>query len=215
MEKKMSVNKVTKIASVKRREAHWENVFQTKDHTQVLWHQNSPDKSIQLINKYAKKDDALIDAGCGASLLVDALLDEGYTNITLLDTSKTSLEIVKKRLPLQNISYICEDILNFSSSEKYDLWHDRAVFHFLTTQTEQRKYFEVLKESLKKDGIAIISTFGINGPLECAGLEIVQYDEAKMREILPKELKLMHYEAYMHITPKNTQQHYSYFVLAV
>ena len=205
--------RATKIPAVELREKHWDGVFNTTDYTQVLWHQNSPDKSMELINKYAKKDDFIIDAGCGASYLVDTLLEDGYKNITILDTSKKSLEIVKNRLTDDNVTYVCDDILNFTAKHKFDIWHDRAVFHFLTTRKERIKYFEVLTNSLKKEAIAIISTFRVDGPISCAGLNIVQYDYKKMLAELPKELELIESEEYLHITPKQSEQKYIYFVI--
>lgn len=196
-----------------KRQTYWENLFQTKDHTQVLWHQSSPEKSLELISRYSKKEDALIDVGCGASLLVDRLLEEGCGNITLLDTSKTSLEIVKKRVKSNGVTYLCDDVLNFKSAQKFALWHDRAVFHFLTGKKERESYFDVLADSLKEGGTAIISTFRVGGPLQCAGLDIVQYDHQKMLQELPMELKLLESQEYMHITPKNSEQEYIYFII--
>lgn len=203
----------TKRAPQKLREEHWNEVFSTKDYTQVLWHQSSPKKSMEFIGRFAKKEDSIIDVGCGASVLVDNLLKEGYKNISLLDSSKISLEIVKKRVADDNLTYICRDILNFVPAKKFDVWHDRAVFHFLTTQKERSHYFEVLKNSLHEEGSAIISTFRVDGPEACAGLEIVQYDYNKMLNELPKELELVESEEYAHITPKESEQKYIYFVI--
>ncbi len=205
--------RATKIPSDTLREKHWNGVFNTKDYTQVLWHQKSAKKSMEFIGRYAKKDDSIIDAGCGASFLVDNLLEEGYKNITLLDTSKISLEIVNKRVSNDNVTYICNDILNFTPTKKFDIWHDRAVFHFLTTKKERAQYFEVLKNSLKEEGSAIISTFRVDGPIACAGLEIVQYDYQRMLNELPEELELVESEEYTHITPKQSEQKYIYFVI--
>lgn len=205
--------RATKIPSDELREGHWDEIYIQKDYTQVLWHQNAPMKSMELINRYAQKYDAIIDAGCGASFLVDNLLHDGYKNITLLDTSKTSLEIVKQRVADGNITYICDDILNFTASEKFDIWHDRAVFHFLTSKKERAKYFEVLLNSLTREGTAIISTFELNGPIACAGLDIVQYDYKKMLAELPRGLSLVESEEYTHITPKESEQAYIYFVI--
>ncbi|NOR58116.1 MAG: methyltransferase domain-containing protein [Sulfurimonas sp.] len=208
--------KATKIASDELREAHWDNIFKTKDYTQVLWHQNSPDMSLDLIkSSNIGKDSSIIDVGCGASFLVDKLVEDGYKDITLLDTSTTSLEIVKERLGSHAhiTEYICSDIMNFESSKKFDLWHDRAVFHFLLSTKERAKYFEVLQNSLKSGAIAIINTFATDGPTKCAGLDIVQYDKEKMLQEIPKTLKLTEYGEYQHDTPKETKQKYSYFIL--
>ncbi|PHS56917.1 MAG: methyltransferase type 11 [Sulfurimonas sp.] len=207
--------KAKKVSADKLREMHWDNIFKTKDYTQVLWHQNSPIQFLDLINIYANKEDKIIDVGCGTSLIVDNLLKNGYKDIILLDTSKISLEIVKKRvLKNQNlVSFICLDVLNFKSAQRFNIWHDRAVFHFLLQKQEREKYFEVLNDSLISNGYAVISTFLIGSQTECAGLKIVQYDYDKMLKELPSSLKLVSSDEYTHITPKNSEQKYIYFII--
>lgn len=199
----------------KTRQLHWDTIFETKDYTQVLWHQNSPTISLELIKSYASENDSIMDVGCGASLLVDNLIDNGYKNITLLDTSKISLDIVKKRLGAKSemIKYICSDIMHFQSTQKFNIWHDRAVFHFLLLKKERERYFEVLQECLTSDAIAIINTFAVGGQTECAGLKIVQYDYAKMLQELPSGLELIGHVDFIHITPKSSEQQYSSFAL--
>ena len=205
--------KATKIPSDALRKRHWENIFKHNDYTQVLWHQNSPDKSLFLIEEYSYIKRSIIDVGCGTSNLVDTLLEDGYENITLLDTSKTSLDIVKNRLNSKDVNYICDDILNLQTNKKFDIWHDRAVFHFLLTQKERQKYFEVLSNSLSTGSVAIISTFNTDGPVQCAGLNTIQYNHAKMLKELPSCLKLIKSEEFIHITPKDSEQKYIYFIL--
>lgn len=197
------------------RQAHWDTIFKTKDYTKVFWHQSSPEVSLRLINAYATKEDAIIDIGCGASLLVDKLIETGYTNITLLDTSKTSLDIIKKRLEgkAELPKYICTDIMNFIPTENFDIWHDRAVFHFLLLKKERVQYFNILKSCLNSGGTAIMSTFALGGQTQCAGLDIVQYDEIKMREELPEGLELIQAEDFIHITPAQGEQKYSSFII--
>jgi len=119
--------RATKIPADIRREKHWDGIFQNSDYTQVLWHQNSPKKSVEFIKKYAKNDDNIIDAGCGASYLVDNLLQDGYKNITLLDTSKTSLEIVRLRVAHNSVEYICDDILSFKTDKKGSVQNSVSV----------------------------------------------------------------------------------------
>ncbi|MFT5661817.1 MAG: arsenite methyltransferase [Sulfurimonas sp.] len=203
----------TKIPAQELREKHWNSLFQRVDYTQVLWHQTSPQKSLELIKKYTKSHANIIDVGCGASHLVDNLLECGYKNITLLDTSKYSLDIVQSRVSNDNIRCECNDILNFKTDKKFDIWHDRAVFHFLLSKKERIKYFEILNDSLKDEGIAIISTFKVDGPTQCAGLDIVQYNHASMLSQLTDEFELIESEDYLHITPKHTQQKYIYFII--
>lgn len=203
----------TKIPADERRENHWDGIFKNVDYTQVLWHQSSPQKSLELIEKYVKDDANIIDIGSGASYLVDNLLQNGYKNITLLDTSKTALVIVKSRIKNDKVRFICSDILNFKNDKKYELWHDRAVFHFLLSQKEREQYFKVLANSLEPKGIAIISTFKVDGPIQCAGLDIVQYNHQKMLEELPSDLYLIESEEFTHVTPKENTQEYIYFVI--
>lgn len=204
-----------KIATDKFRESHWDNIFKTKDYTQVLWHQSSPDVSLELISTYGQKDDNIIDVGCGTSFLVDSLIEHGYKNISLLDTSRTSLDIVKNRLGTKSeiAKYVCSDILNFATTEKFNIWHDRAVFHFLLLKKERIGYFEILKKSLTPNAIAIINTFSVGGQTECAGLEIIQYDYEKMLQELPVGLELIQHADFVHTTPKESEQKYTYFII--
>ena len=203
----------TKISSKELRRAHWDGVFKTSDYSQVLWHQSSPKKSLDFIRSFAPKEASIIDAGCGASLLVDALLEDGYENVTLLDASQTSLDLVNARIPNQSVRYVCDDVLNYKTDKKFDIWHDRAVFHFLTTKKERDAYFEVLTNVLKENATAIISTFRVDGPIACAGLDVVQYDETKMLSSLPSGLRLLKSEEFTHVTPKNSEQKYIYFIM--
>ena len=204
-----------KIASDSFRQTHWDSVFKTKDYTKVFWHQSTPDVSLELISAYAKKEDAIIDIGCGASLLADNLIDQGYSDITLLDTSSTSLDIVKTRLGKKSAlpTYLCTDIMNFSPTRIYDIWHDRAVFHFLLLKKERMRYFELVHSSLKSGGTAVINTFAIGGEKQCAGLDVIQYDHQKMLEELPKGLKLIKDEDFIHITPAKGEQKYCSFII--
>lgn len=203
------------ISLILERNSHWDELFRHVDYTQVLWHQISPKQSLKALLDVTSASDAVIDVGCGASLLVDSLLEEGYGDITLLDTSKTSLEIVQARLSEQCMipKYINTDILTFEPQKNYDAWHDRAVFHFLLSSNEIDRYFEVLMESLKEEGIAILSTFAPKAETHCAGLQTRAYDKALMKEVLPSGLKLVAYETFTHITPKKTKQAYSMFAL--
>ncbi len=207
--------RATKSTHAKARQSHWENIFATKDYTQVLWHQNSPTVSLDLITRYSQPEDAIIDVGCGASFLVDNLIDKGYSNITLLDTSKRSLDIVKERLGEKAVipTYVCSDIMHFAPSQQFKIWHDRAVFHFLLLADERATYFAKVMQSLTAGSVALISTFRVGGQTQCAGLDIVQYDHNKMLQELPKGLELVAYEEFTHITPAESEQAYSSFVI--
>lgn len=204
-----------KVASDRLRQNYWDNIFTIKDYTRVLWHQVHPGKSLEQIEAFAQKDDCIIDVGCGASLLVDHLIAKGYRNIYLLDTSNESLKIVKNRLKENEDipTYICSDIVNFKPTQKFKVWHDRAMFHFLLNKQDRIKYFDVLNDTLLPDGIAVINTFAIGGETECAGLNTAQYDSKKIAEELPKGLSLVDAENFNHTTPKHTEQKYSCFYI--
>ena len=205
--------KATKIAADEKRKEHWDGIFQSADYTQVLWHQHIPQESLSIIKRYAPSDANILDAGCGASFLVDNLLEEGYKNITLLDTSKTSLDIVKKRIDSDSIEFVCDDILNFKRDTKFDIWHDRAMFHFLLTTKERESYFKNVQNSLRDNGLAIISTFTTDGEIKCAGLDTIQYDAKKMLSELPSGLRLVESKQFLHNTPKNSTQKYIVFII--
>lgn len=204
-----------KFASDQLRQHYWDTVFKTKDYTRVLWHQVHPSKSLAQIEAFAQKDDCIIDVGCGASLLVDHLIEKGYRNIYLLDAANTSLEIVKDRLKddADIPTYICSDIVNYKPTQKCKVWHDRAMFHFLLHKQDRITYFDVLNDALLPDGMAIINTFATGGETECAGLNTAQYNSKKIAEELPQGLSLVDAENFDHITPKNTEQKYACFYI--
>ncbi|QOY53743.1 methyltransferase domain-containing protein [Candidatus Sulfurimonas marisnigri] len=198
------------------RQKHWNDVFIEKDYTQVLWHENSPEFSLELIHKYGISHyDAIIDVGCGASLLVDKLIEKGYKNITLLDIAESSLDVVKERLGELGsaVRYICCDVTQFEATNSFSLWHDRAVFHFLLDSNDRKNYFKSMYQALKSGGIAIINTFAIDGPKQCCGLDIIQYDAQKMKEELIDGLELIESIEMQHLTPTNSYQSYSCFII--
>jgi len=204
-----------KILPDRFRREYWNNVFGSKAYTGVLWHQTHPGKSLAQVETFARAEDAVIDVGCGASLLVDHLIAKGYRNLCLLDTSETSLRIVRDRLESHADvpEYVCTDILNFKPSQQFQVWHDRAMFHFLQDKQERLKYFDVLKAALLPGGTAVINTFAIDGETECAGLNTARYDRSRMEKEIPEGLQLVDDEDFVHMTPKNTEQSYSAFYI--
>ena len=163
------------------RKKHWETVYKTKNPNEVSWTQDVPKTSLAFIesfglDKYAK----IIDIGGGDSKLVDYLVAQGFENITVLDISEKALEKAKCRLgeKAKKVNWIVTDILDFKTTETYDVWHDRAAFHFLTTEEEIEKYKSIVGNSVRK--YLVIGTFSENGPLKCSGLEISQYSEEKL-----------------------------------
>jgi len=190
---------------------HWEDVYENKNPNEVSWTQNIPQTSLDLISEFNfPKNASIIDVGGGDSKLVDFLLADGYTNITVLDISKKALEKAKKRLGLKakNIKWIENNILDFVPKEDYDIWHDRATFHFLTSNQDISKYVSVVSKHVKKR--LIIGTFSNKGPLKCSGLEIKQYDKNAIGKLLIRDFKLIKSFYIDHQTPFNTIQNFQF-----
>ncbi len=196
---------------------HWEAVYKTKDYKDVGWYQESPDISLKLLFKIGfNPEQSIIDVGCGASLLVDHLIEMKYRNITLVDLSSEALLTTKKRLE-ENADvpeYICQSVASPMANKTYDIWHDRAVFHFLTEEQDRQNYMDNLERCLAKDGKAIIGTFSNNGPKICSGLDIVQYDEAKMQAELGDEFEIEYTEINTHVVPGGNDKEYMYFIIS-
>jgi len=197
-------------------QCHWENVYTTKDVNKVGWHQERPLTALSLLQKIGSTtENSFIDVGCGVSSLVDELIDAGYRDITLLDISSSALSIVKKRLAITADipAYCVGDVCAFSSEKHFDIWYDRAVFHFLQTPTEQNAYFQILHRTLSPDGHAIIGTFGVNGPDSCSSLPVCQYNEERMKNIINERFNIIEVIDEIHITPSGSEQHYCFFIL--
>ncbi|EKB05396.1 hypothetical protein HMPREF9711_01206 [Myroides odoratimimus CCUG 3837] len=189
---------------------HWEGVYKTKTPDQVSWTQVKPINSLRLIeNSNISKDAKIIDIGGGDSNLVDYLLEEGYTNITVLDISGEALERAKKRLgnKAHQVKWIESNITTFTPTEQYDVWHDRAVFHFLTVE-ETQAYTQLVAKAVKEN--LIIATFSKQGPLKCSGLEIIQYNAEDLNELFKESFTLKDSFYEDHITPFDTKQNFVY-----
>ena len=196
------------------RKAHWENVYHNNSPLKVSWYQKEPVLSLQLIHNAGIALDApIMDVGGGASLLVDYLCEEGYTNIEVLDIAATALAHAKERLKDKacGVEWHNTDVVNFVPPRNYSLWHDRAVFHFLTEKTDREKYISVVKQALQPGGHLIIMAFAIDGPVRCSGLEIVQYDAEKLMAELGEGFKLVEEGHETHQTPAGSIQKFAYF----
>src|ERR1700682_4677278 len=163
------------------RKAHWENVYSTKAENEVSWFQENPAPSLELIDlaKPAPAS-AVVDIGGGASHLVDALIDRGFSNVTVLDLSEAALDAARTRLgnKATRARWIAADVTKWVPTQLFDIWHDRAAFHFLNTEADQAAYVERLEKAVKPGGHVIIGTFAMNGPERCSGLPIVPHDAA-------------------------------------
>ena len=196
------------------RKQHWENVYQTKKADQVSWFQPHLSKSLDfIVQSGIGLSASMIDVGGGASTLVDDLLEKGYSNISILDISGTALETSKKRLGNKagKIHWIEGDITNVKLPEQhFDLWHDRAVFHFLTDAAARQKYKENLDSSLKPGGGLILAAFSLKGPERCSGLNVTRYSPELLQAELGKGYRLIKTLEETHPTPFGTTQEFVY-----
>ena len=190
---------------------HWENIYRTKSEREVSWFQPYPKTSMEFIELFKLPVTAnIIDIGGGDSHFVDALLDKGYQNIWVLDISKNAIERGKKRLgdKASKVHWIVSDITEFIPDVVFDFWHDRAAFHFITTEDRIYKYVLTAEDAIKKDGYLILGTFSEKGPSKCSGLKVKQYSEASMSarfEIAFDRIKCIEVN---HATPNNTIQNF-------
>jgi len=190
---------------------HWENVFATKQETEVSWYQSKPQTSINFfIENAIPKDAKVIDVGGGDSYLIDNLLELGYTNLFLLDISANAIERIKNRLGAnaEKVTFIVSDILEFQPKTTFDVWHDRASFHFLTTEKDIVNYQKLVSNSVAEKGFLFLGTFSENGPLKCSGLEITQYSEAKFQKIFGTDFTKLNCFTENHPTPFETNQNF-------
>ncbi|WP_185289385.1 class I SAM-dependent methyltransferase [Chryseobacterium lactis] len=188
---------------------HWENVYETKNPDQVSWTQAKPQTSLDFIASLGLgKEAKIIDIGGGDSNLVDFLLQEGYENITVLDISAKALEKAKERLgdSASKVQWIATDITEFKPTETYDIWHDRAAFHFLTTPEQVSKYINITEKYIT--GFMILGTFSKNGPTKCSGLDIQQYDDESLSEKFESGFERIKCITEDHTTPFGTTQNF-------
>lgn len=193
------------------RKKHWETIYQTKELKDVSWFEPKPETSLDFFNQFNVPTTAkVIDIGGGDSLLVDNLLELGYQDITVLDISETALERARKRLGnlATKVKWIVADAATFKPTEKYDFWHDRAAYHFLTEEHEIKNYVETVEKNLNINGILVIGTFSEDGPKKCSGIEIKQYSENSMTEILSKYFEKIKCITVNHKTPFDTIQNF-------
>lgn len=190
---------------------HWENIYQTKDLKDVSWFQSIPTTSLDFIKEFNVPLNAkIIDVGGGDSLFADNLLQMGYTDISVLDISEHALERAKKRLGKDavKIKWIVADASAFHPTEQYDFWHDRAAFHFLTSESEIENYIETIKKSISQNGVLVLGTFSEEGPKKCSGIEIKQYSEKTMVERLTQFFHKVKCISVNHKTPFDTIQNF-------
>lgn len=193
------------------RKAHWEKIYQTKSLEQVSWYQPIPVTSLEFINELEVPLDArIIDIGGGDSYLADHLLDLGYQDITVLDISEQAIQRAKDRLEdrADQVKWIVSDVLDFVPDTHYDLWHDRASFHFLINDEEVSRYVQILNAGIADTGNVLIGTFSLNGPAKCSGIDIRQYSEETLCDCLKPDFEQLKSRSVQHPTPFDTLQHF-------
>lgn len=197
------------------RQAHWENVYTSKGEREVSWFQESPAPSLALIAEIgATPASGIIDIGGGASRLVDHLIDQGFRDVTVLDLSAAALQAAKARLGerADRAQWLVADATTWEASRTYDVWHDRAAFHFLTEERDRAAYVARLRQALKVGDHAIIATFALDGPEKCSGLPIMRYDASRLGQTLGPGFKLLQSQRNDHATPWGSHQQFQFSV---
>ncbi len=191
------------------RRNHWDTVYETKNPNEVSWTQEIPKTSLDFIKSFdLTKKSKIIDIGGGDSKLVDFLIKEGFENITVLDISEKAIEKAKKRLgpKAEKVNWVVSDITEFEPKETYEVWHDRATFHFLTSEKQIQKYLKIARKSVS--GYLTVGTFSENGPKKCSGLDIRQYNEETLTTEMTNGFKKIKCVTEDHTTPFETKQNF-------
>lgn len=195
------------------RKQHWNAVYAGKRPDELSWFQLRPETSLTLLERTGlQAGEGIIDVGGGVSTFTSVLLDEGYRDLSVLDVSGQALSVAQERFGAQawEVDWIESDVLHFDPHRQWSLWHDRAVFHFLTSTQERRAYREVLGKSLASNGHVIIATFSPDGPTRCSGLDCVRYGPETLNDALGKEFRLRGTEWEVHVTPGGKTQSFMY-----
>jgi 2-polyprenyl-3-methyl-5-hydroxy-6-metoxy-1,4-benzoquinol methylase len=195
-------------------QTHWESIYQTKDPAHVSWYQEHPLLSIRLIQQTGlDRKGYIIDVGGGASTLVDDLLADGFEHVTVLDISETALQTARQRLgeKASLVTWIEADITQAKlPHHAYDVWHDRATFHFLTHPEDRQRYVEAVQQAIKPGGHVMVATFALDGPSQCSGLDVAQYDPISLHNEFGNDFTLIDSTREVHMTPWGSEQRFVY-----
>jgi SAM-dependent methyltransferase len=196
------------------RKAHWESIYRCNGETEVSWYQKNPRLSLEFISALADPLSRIIDVGGGASMLVDRLLERGFSHVAVVDISRAALERAKERLGALSkaVQWVEADLTNVESFAETDLWHDRAVFHFLTAADERRRYVELAERTIPPGGHLVIGTFAIVGPKTCSGLDVCRYDSRSLAAEMGEAFSLVSEATETHVTPGGSGQEFFFGV---
>ena len=197
------------------RAGHWDGVYDAKETDEVSWFEAVPEQSLRHVLAEGTPG-SVVDVGCGASLLVDELLDRGVDHVTLLDVAAEALDVVRRRLGerARQVELVVADVTTWIPPRAYDVWHDRAVFHFLTDPADQRAYAEVLARAVRPGGRAVVATFAEDGPERCSGLDVTRWDAESLAAALAGEaFDVLTSERHVHRTPGGVEQPFTWLVL--
>lgn len=192
---------------------HWDKVYSEKAPTEVSWYEPMPQVSLELIRACnLPKEAAIIDVGGGDSFLAEFLVAQAYKDVTVVDISNNAIERAKERMceKADEVSWIAADITEFTSERQYDLWHDRATFHFMTNEQQKERYLITLKQAVKPGGYVIMGTFSDQGPEKCSGLEITRYSIADLNKLFEKDFNVISGKNLDHETPSGGKQNFTY-----
>ena len=190
---------------------YWDSVYRSKGDREVSWFEERPELSLSLIRQAgADRSASVIDIGGGASRLVDALVEDGQSHVAVLDLSATALARARERLSGPSVDWIVADVTEWVPARRYEVWHDRAAFHFLVQAEQQQAYVERLKLAVPSGGKIVIGTFAPDGPEKCSGLPVARHDSASLQSILGEGFTLISGRRYDHVTPWQSTQHFQF-----
>jgi ubiquinone/menaquinone biosynthesis C-methylase UbiE len=194
---------------------HWDAVYGTRATDEVSWYQRLPTTSQRLLTSVSSPGGAVIDVGAGASTLADTLLGSGWTDVTVLDVSRTALAVVRDRLGerQRSVSFVVANVLSWQPERTFDAWHDRAVFHFLVRPDQREKYVATASRAVRPGGVLVLGTFAADGPTQCSGLPTARYDADALAAAFAPGFTLEHSEREEHVTPGGAVQPFTWAVL--
>jgi SAM-dependent methyltransferase len=194
---------------------HWDRIYASTPTSELSWYKREPAVSLRLVEGMAANPSvAVIDIGAGASFLVDRLLADGFTNLTVLDISRHALDEVEQRLAdgARDVSFVHHDVLAWEPDRQYDVWHDRAVFHFLTEDTLRERYVDIAARAIRAGGGLVLATFAEDGPTRCSGLPVWRYSAADLAGVFSEFFSLVEHEREQHVTPGGVDQSFTWTV---